>query len=52
MLLFTLAIILGLVLLIWSADRFIEGAASTANHLGMPPLAHRYLSRRLWYKCS
>ena len=38
MLLFTLAIILGLVLLIWSADRFIEGAASTANHLGMPPL--------------
>ena len=38
MLLFTLAIILGLVLLIWSADKFIEGAASTANHLGMPPL--------------
>lgn len=38
MLLFALAIILGLVLLIWSADKFIEGAASTANHLGMPPL--------------
>lgn len=38
MLLFTLAIVLGLILLIWSADRFIEGAASTANHLGMPPL--------------
>lgn len=38
MLLFTLAIGLGLALLIWSADKFIEGAASTANHLGMPPL--------------
>lgn len=38
MFLFTLAIVLGLVLLIWSADKFIEGAASTAHHLGMPPL--------------
>ncbi|GHA84742.1 calcium/sodium antiporter [Modicisalibacter luteus] len=32
------AIIVGLVLLAWSADRFIDGAAATAFHLGMPPL--------------
>lgn len=33
-----LAIIGGLALLVWSADRFIEGAAAAARHLGMPPL--------------
>ncbi|KFF49825.1 calcium/sodium:proton antiporter [Gammaproteobacteria bacterium MFB021] len=32
------AIIIGLALLVWSADRFVEGAASTAAHLGLPPL--------------
>ena len=32
------AIIAGLVFLAWSADRFIDGAAATAFHLGMPPL--------------
>ncbi|REJ75283.1 MAG: calcium/sodium antiporter [Acidobacteria bacterium] len=32
------ALIGGLILLIWSADRFVEGAASTAKHFGMPPL--------------
>ncbi|MBB5319868.1 calcium/sodium antiporter [Marinobacter oulmenensis] len=32
------AILLGLVLLVWSADRFVEGAAATAKHLGMPTL--------------
>ena len=32
------ALVLGLVLLVWSADRFVEGAAATAYHLGMPPL--------------
>lgn len=32
------AIIAGLVLLVWSADRFVEGAAATARHLGMPTL--------------
>jgi cation:H+ antiporter len=32
------AIILGLVLLVWSADRFVEGSAVTARHFGMPPL--------------
>jgi len=33
-----LAILFGLVLLVWSADRFVEGAASTARHFGLPPL--------------
>ncbi len=32
------SIIVGLALLVWSADRFVEGAASTARHFGMPPL--------------
>jgi len=32
------AIIVGLILLVWSADRFVEGAAATAKHLGMPTL--------------
>jgi cation:H+ antiporter len=33
-----LALLAGLVLLVWSADRFVEGAAATARHYGMPPL--------------
>lgn len=32
------AIIAGLILLVWSADKFVEGAAATAKHLGMPTL--------------
>lgn len=32
------AIIGGLIVLVWSADRFVEGAASTARHFGMAPL--------------
>ncbi|AHG79780.1 Na+/Ca+ antiporter, CaCA [Mannheimia varigena USDA-ARS-USMARC-1388] len=32
------AIIGGLIVLVWSADRFVEGAASTAKHFGMTPL--------------
>ncbi|WP_328188000.1 calcium/sodium antiporter [Marinobacter sp. OP 3.4] len=38
MLLALLAIVAGLVLLVWSADRFVDGAAATAAHLGMSPL--------------
>lgn len=34
----TLAVVAGLLLLVWSADRFVEGAALTARFLGMPPL--------------
>lgn len=38
MFLFIVAIVLGLALLVWSADLFVEGSASTARHFGMPPL--------------
>lgn len=33
-----LALILGFVTLVWSADRFLSGAASTASHLGVSKL--------------
>ena len=33
-----IAVVFGLVLLVWSADRFVEGSASTARHFGTPPL--------------
>ena len=32
------AVVVGLVFLVWSADKFIEGAAVTAKHYGMSPL--------------
>jgi len=32
------AVVFGLILLVWSADKFVEGAAVTAGHFGMPPL--------------
>ena len=38
MLLPIFAIIGGLLLLIWSADRFVDGAAATARHFGMSQL--------------
>lgn len=33
-----LAVISGLILLVWSADRFVDGAASAARHFGIPSL--------------
>ena len=33
-----IALVCGLILLVWSADRFIVGAAATARYAGMPPL--------------
>lgn len=33
-----IAVLAGLALLVWSADRFVEGSAATARHFGMPPL--------------
>lgn len=33
-----IAIIIGFIGLIWSADRFVAGAAGIANHLGMSPM--------------
>lgn len=38
MLLPSLAILLGLVLLVWSANRFVDGASATATHFSVPPL--------------
>lgn len=38
MILYLLAIIAGFIVLVWSADKFVDGAASTAKHLGMPTL--------------
>lgn len=38
MLLPVAAVIAGLLLLIWSADRFVEGASATAQHFTVPPL--------------
>ncbi|WP_083627764.1 calcium/sodium antiporter [Salinicola sp. MH3R3-1] len=32
------AIVLGLGVLVWSADRFVDGASATARHLGLSPL--------------
>lgn len=33
-----IAVVAGLVLLVWSADLFVEGSAITARHFGMPSL--------------
>lgn len=33
-----LSVCIGLFALLWSADRFIDGSSSLANHLGVPPL--------------
>ncbi|NMH58829.1 calcium/sodium antiporter [Alteromonas ponticola] len=38
MLLAAVAIAIGLILLVWSADRFVEGAAATARHAGLSSL--------------
>lgn len=38
MLLFSLAVIGGLIVLVWSADKFVSGAVSTALNLGMTPI--------------
>lgn len=38
MVVFSLALVIGLIILIWSADRFVEGAVSTALNLGMTPM--------------
>ena len=32
------ALVSGLVLLVWSADRFVEGSTVTADYLRMPPI--------------
>ncbi len=38
MLLYLLAIVVGLAVLVWSADKFVDGASGLAHHLGVPTL--------------
>ncbi len=38
MLLAALAVLAGLIVLVWSADRFVDGAAATAQYFSVPPL--------------
>ncbi len=38
MFLFFTAMFIGFALLVWSADKFVDGASATAKHLGMPAL--------------
>jgi len=38
MLLATAAVVLGIALLVWGADRFVEGAASIAGNMQIPPM--------------
>ena len=38
MILAFLSVAVGLALLVWSADRFVDGSAAVARHFGMPPL--------------
>ena len=38
MLLYIAAVVVGLVVLVWSSDRFVHGASGTANALGVSPL--------------
>ncbi|MBM3162496.1 MAG: calcium/sodium antiporter [Chlorobi bacterium] len=38
MLSFLIAVVFGLVLLVWSAGRFVDGSASAARHFRVPPL--------------
>lgn len=38
MILYLAGIIAGFAILVWSADKFVDGAAATAKHLGMPSL--------------
>lgn len=36
--LYVISLIFGLVVLVWSADKFVDGASAIAKHYGMPPL--------------
>jgi len=38
MFLYILSVVIGLVVLVWSADKFVDGASAIAKHYGMPPL--------------
>ena len=38
MLSYSIGLVVGLVLLMWSADKFVDGASSVATRMGMPRL--------------
>lgn len=38
MTLFIISVVIGLILLVWSADKFVDGASNIASHYGMSPL--------------
>lgn len=38
MFLYILSLVMGLIVLVWSADKFVDGASAIAEHFGMPPL--------------
>lgn len=38
MLLYILSLLLGLVILVWSADKFVDAASTLAKSIGMPPI--------------
>lgn len=38
MLIASVMLVFGLLFLLWSSDRFVDGASQTAKHFGMPPL--------------
>jgi cation:H+ antiporter len=38
MFLYIISVVIGLVVLVWSADKFVDGASAIAKHYGMPPL--------------
>ena len=52
MLLATAAVIFGLLLLVWSADKFVDGAAATAGHLGYASAVDWYGGDWFWYLCT
>ncbi len=43
-----LTIVAEFALLVWSADRFVEGAAATAKYAGMSGAIDWYIDRRVW----
>ena len=45
MILATLAVLCGLVMLVWSADQFVDGATRTASYFRVPPDTDRHAGR-------
>jgi cation:H+ antiporter len=52
MLIYITEVIVGLVLLIWGADRFVHGAAAAARNLGVAPLMIGCAVNRTWLSAT